>query len=482
MTSNGRRLVAGASWVYGLQLLTIVVQLGYAALTSRLADPAVFGAYSVALSIAALVNLLGSGGLSQTAARAPNADRASTRPLATYALLLGGGAAVFTLLTAGLWSAVWAAPQAAGAVRLLALSAAVMPFLSLSTGLLRRQGMFREMAIATFGANVAGMVIGLVAVLLFRSPESLAVSAIVGQWGTLAWAASRLRGALVPGRLALRSDNVRFSTKLVAVSVFQYISGNAPRWSVSHFIGAGVLGAWNRADVLSTVPFAQLQNALLQVIYPEFRRYPVGTSEARSAWLDMLSLIAWLTLPLGAVIAGIGPQLVHIALGPGWGLAAQILPLLALLGAVQPLMVLLAGALESASLFRAIWAAEAVAFLVSAIGVVMVATRHDYVFALLALIGATVGRHFVHIAQARRVGAVRLSELVRGYAQPVVFAVVLYGSLLALAAGGSSVASLPAGIIGLVALVTWVLVARSALPPLKILRRRGILGQRAGEA
>jgi hypothetical protein len=59
---------------------------------------------------------------------------------------------------------------------------------------------------------------------------------------------------------------------------------------------------------------------------------------------------------------------------------------------------------------------------------------------------------------------------------------VLYGSLLALAAGGASVASLPAGIIGLVALVTWVLVARSALPPLRILRRRGILGQRAGEA
>ncbi|MBF4628102.1 oligosaccharide flippase family protein [Curtobacterium flaccumfaciens] len=479
MTSNGRRLMAGASWVYGLQLLTVVVQLGYAALTSRLAAPGVFGAYSVALSIAALVNLLGSGGLSQTAARAPDAERSSTRPLATYALLLGVAAALFTLVTADLWSAFWGAPQAAGAVRLLAVSALVMPFLSLSTGLLRRQGAFREMAIATFCSNVVGMVAGAGAVLLFPSPESLAVSAIIGQWGTLLWAATRLRGALVPGRLALRSDNVRFSTKLVAVSVFQYISGNAPRWSVSQFVGAGVLGAWNRADVLSTVPFSQLQNALMQVIYPEFRRYEVGRSDAKAVWLDMLTLVAWLTLPIGAVIAGVGPEVVHLALGPGWELAGQILPLLAVLGAVQPLMILLAGALESAALFKAIWLSEAVAFVISAVGVAMVVVHQQYVFALLALIAAMIGRHVVHIIQAQRVRALGFRQLALGYAQPAGFALVLYGSLVVLFHDfGVGPVRVAVGLIGLAALAAWVGLTRRSFPPLEILHRRGILGRR----
>ncbi|TSD11091.1 oligosaccharide flippase family protein [Curtobacterium sp. KBS0715] len=482
MTSNGRRLMAGASWVYGLQLLTVVVQLAYAALTSRLAEPGVFGAYSVALSIAALVNLLGSGGLSQTAARAPDAERSSTRPLATYALLLGVAAALFTLATADLWSAFWGAPQASGAVRLLAASALVMPFLSLSTGLLRRQGVFRQMAIATFAANVVGMIVGAAAVLVFRSPESLAVSAIVGQWGTLLWAVTRLRGGLLPGRLALRSDNVQFSTKLVAVSVFQYISGNAPRWSVSQFVGAGVLGAWNRADVLSTIPFSQLQNALMQVIYPEFRRYEVGKSAARAAWLDMLTLVAWLTLPVGAVIAGVGPEVVRLALGPGWELAGQILPLLAVLGAVQPLMILLAGALEAAALFKAIWLSEAVAFVLSAVGVAMVVVHQQYVFALLALIAAMIGRHVVHIVQAHRVRALGLRQLALGYAQPAVFALVLYGSLVVLVHDfGFGPVRVAAGLVGLAVLVVWVGATRRSFPPLEILRRRGILG-RGGES
>ncbi|WP_182046053.1 oligosaccharide flippase family protein [Curtobacterium sp. ME26] len=476
MTSNGRRLMAGASWVYGLQLLTVVVQLAYAALTSRLAEPGVFGAYSVALSIAALVNLLGSGGLSQTAARAPDAERSSTRPLATYALLLGVAAALFTLATADLWSAFWGAPQASGAVRLLAASALVMPFLSLSTGLLRRQGVFRQMAIATFAANVVGMIVGAAAVLVLRSPESLAVSAIVGQWGSLVWAITRLRGGLLPGRLALRSDNVRFSTKLVVVSVFQYVSGNAPRWSVSQFVGAGVLGAWNRADVLSTIPFSQLQNALMQVIYPEFRRYEVGTSAARAAWLDMLTLVAWLTLPLGAVIAGVGPEVVRLALGPGWGLAGQILPLLAVLGAVQPLMILLAGALEAAALFKAIWLSEAVAFVLSAVGVAMVVVHQQYVFALLALIAAMIGRHMVHILQAHRVRALGLRQLALGYAQPAVFALVLYGSLVVLFHDfGFGPVRVAAGLVGLAVLVVWVGATRRSFPPLEVLRRRGIL-------
>lgn len=478
MSSIGRRLATGASWVYGLQLLTVAVQLGYAALTSRLADPSVFGAYSIALSIAAFVNLLGSGGLAQTAARAPDASRSSTRPLATYALLIGGGAALFTLMTAGLWSALWAAPHAAGPVRLLAVSALILPMLSLSSGLLRREGVFRELAVATFVANVIGMVIGAGAVLVFRSPESLAVSAIVGQWGTFIWAAARLRGALIPGRLTLRSDNVRFSSKIVAVSIVQYVSGNAPRWSVSQFIGTAVLGAWNRADVLSTVPFAQLQNALMQVIYPEFRRYPVGSTAARSAWVDMLGLVAWLTLPIGAFVAGLGPVVVGVVLGPGWAQAASILPLLAVLGALQPLMVLFAGALESASLFRAIWLAEALAFLISAAGVLLVLVRREYEFAILAMIAATVVRHVVHLLQAQRLKAVSLLAVTVGYAQPLAFAVVLYLALrLVVGSTSGSLAELVLGIFGFVTLGLWMLGRRRSFGPLAILRRRGILGR-----
>ncbi|PZF11064.1 hypothetical protein DEJ25_11835 [Curtobacterium sp. MCPF17_011] len=479
MSSIGRRLAAGASWVYGLQVLTVIVQLGYAALTSRSADPTVFGAYSVALSIAAFVNLLGSGGLAQTAARAPDAGRASTRPLATYALLIGVGAALFTLLTADLWCALWAAPHAAGTVRLLAVSALILPMLSLSNGLLRREGKFRDLAVATFVANVVGMVVGAGAVVVFRSPESLAVSAIVGQWGTFIWAAGRLRGAMVPGRLSLRSENVRFSTKIVAVSIFQYISGNAPRWSVSQFISTAVLGAWNRADVLSTVPFSQMQNALMQVIYPEFRRYAVGTAAARAAWLDMLSLVAWLTLPVGAVLAGVGPLAVSVVLGPGWGQAAAILPLLALLGALQPLMVLFAGVLESASLFRAIWVAEALAFLISAVGVFLVVVRREYAFAILAMILATVVRHIVHLVQARRLRAIGLVDVARGYLQPVAFALVMYGSSSMLTKGLSgSIPSAVLGASGLVVLVSWAAATRRDFGPLRILRSRGIIGGR----
>lgn len=479
MSSAGRRLAKGASWVYGLQLLTVIVQLGYAALTSRAADPTVFGAYSVALSIAAFVNLLGSGGLAQTAARASDADHASTRPLATYALLIGIGAAVFTLVTAGLWSELWAAPNAAGAVRLLALSALVLPLLSLSNGLLRREGLFRELALATFFANLLGMIIGAVAVTVFRTPESLAVSAIVGQWGTLLWAAGRLRGRLLPGPLSLVSDNVRFSTKIVAVSVFQYISGNAPRWSVSHFIGTAVLGSWNRADVLSTVPFSQLQNALMQVIYPEFRRYAVGTPAARAAWLDMLSLVAWLTLPLGAVLAGVGPTAVSLILGPGWGQAAEILPLLALLGALQPLMVLFAGVLESASLFRAIWIGEVLAFFLSAAGVALVIMSREYTFAIVAMILATLFRHIVHLLQARKLGALSLLDVARGYSHPVVFALIAYGCSFALIQGAiGSATGLVVGGVGIALLLIWVCRTRRDFGPLRILRRRGILGSR----
>jgi hypothetical protein len=125
---------------------------------------------------------------------------------------------------------------------------------------------------------------------------------------------------------------------------------------------------------------------------------------------------------------------------------------------------------------------EAIAFVLSAVGVAMVAVHQQYVFALVALIAAMVGRHVVHILAARRVRAIRLRRLVLGYAQPAAFALVLYFSLLALFRDSAvSLANVAGGSAGLVLLAGWVLVARRAFPPLEILRRRGILGRR-GEA
>lgn len=476
MKSTGRRLLAGALWTYGLQVATVVIQLGYAALTSRLASPHAFGAYSVALSIMALVNLLGSGGLSQTAARATELTAAHLRPLSGYAVALGVVAALFTLLTEPLWTALWAAPSASGTVRLLALSALVVPMLSLCNGAFRRLGKFRSLALVTFASNLLGMVAGAVLVAVFRSPEALAVSAIVAQFATTAYAVIRLRTLLVPQRFSFRADNVRFSTKLVAVSVFQYVSGNAPRWSVSHFIGTLPLGAWNRADVLTTVPFSQVQAALLQVIYPEFRKNELGTAQIRSVWRDMLTLVSWLTLPAGAIVAAAGPAVTQWLLGPGWARTADYIPLLAALGAVQPLVQLLAAGLESFARFGAIWVSEWAALALSIGGAVVVCFTHDVFAALLAMLVGALVRHVAHISWAVHAGNLSLGPLLSSYATSLGAAMVVFLVIRGVVA--PSPRGVPTQLIAtllLGAIVAIGLRFRHRLPPVAIARKRGIL-------
>lgn len=482
MSSAGTRLLSGALWSYGLQLATVVAQLGYAATTSRIASPSAFGDYSVALSIMALVNLLGSGGLSQTAARTPEVSAQHTRPLAAYALALGTAAAIFTLATNSLWVALWRAPSASGTVNVLALSAFIVPILSLCNGIFRRLGKFRSLALITFLSNVIGMIVGLFFVGLFRSPESLAVSAIVGQFGTAGWAIWKLRNLLVPSKFSFRAESILFSTKLVAISVVQYVSGNGPRWSVSHFVGTATLGAWNRADVLTTIPFSQVQAALLQVIYPEFRRYQPGTPEARQAWLDMLTLTSWLTLPAGAVVAAVGPPMTEILLGPGWGQAAAFIPILAVLGGIQPLVMLLSAALESSALFKPIWLSECVALLLSLAGAVYVSLHQFGLAALITMAAASFVRHAIHIGYAVRVRALPGLQIFKVYVFAVTFAASLFLSLSLIVAPrpATSVTQI-GGALLLLAIVAGCALLRHRLPPILVARRRHMFAFKPGE-
>lgn len=161
---TGTRLWQGAAWLYGAQVVTVIAQFAYAAVTSRFVSDDGFGIYAVALSVTGFVTLIASGGLGQSVGRMSSVDTDRLRSLITYAAILGTASAVFTIATAKAWAQLWNAPDAIPLIRWYAITAFLAPISGLATGLTRRIGRFRALSISTILSNITGMAIGLACV------------------------------------------------------------------------------------------------------------------------------------------------------------------------------------------------------------------------------------------------------------------------------------------------------------------------------
>jgi O-antigen/teichoic acid export membrane protein len=401
---GGGRVLAGALWGYGAQILTILFQLGYAVVVSRLAGAAEFGVYSVALSITALISLIANGGMSQAVARLMDLDKMVVGALTSFALILGVAVAAFTFFTADFWASLWRVPDATDTIRWLSVSAILSPMFSLLTGLARRTGQFSRLATVTVSSNVIGMLLGIAAVAAWGNASSLVVSAVSAQALMVASLSVKYRGYLGLRRLSAAVPHVAFSLKLVVAGILQYAVGNLGKWSATRSFGAPVMGQWNRAEVLTTIPMQQAQSAMVQAVYPEFRHDVRSSVRAKAVWAEMLLMVAWLSAPAGMILAVIAPLLIPWILGSEWTQAAQFAVPLSIGVAIQPVSVLLASALESLGSFRRIWLTDIVLFILQVILVLWMLAANDVSIIVWGIALTNGARLLIHSSIAIRIG------------------------------------------------------------------------------
>lgn len=473
--SKLRALAAYAAWMFGSQVVTALLQFGYAAVTSRLVPDTGFGAFAVALSLAALITLIAQGGLGQAAARTPELVPGKLSFLILVSLGLGLVAGLLLVALALPWALLWDAPEAVAPARVIGVTAFLAPLCGLLLGIMRRLGEFRAIAISAVITSAAGMGFGVVAVMLAPGPMTLLVSPVVAavlltivaliltrhQW----WARPQFAGA--------RGD-LGFAWRVLSLTMLSYLIGNVGKWSVSRWVGTDSLGQWNRADVLTTVPIEQGSGALTRAVYPEFRHDIGVQSRTRQAWTDYLILTAWACFPVAAILAGAAPVATAILFGPGWGLAATIAPLVAIRAGISAVDTALGSALESVGRFRLLFATAVVSVAVNGAGAVVTAMTGSWVAALVGLLAAVLVRHLLNVALTARHGALDGWRLAEGYLWALVASGFLGGGAALLSAGITGGLPPAFRVIGATivagALATGCVKWRS-LPPTRILER-----------
>lgn len=469
--------------MYGAQLATITAQLIYAAITSRFVSDTGFGAYAIALTVSSVIGLFANGGLGQTVARMQTLDRDTLRSLLTFAVILGLFAAGLLLATAEFWAWLWGASDAATPIRWCAVGAFVAPGLGLSTGLLLREGRFRSLAIATLVTNIFGFALGAIVVLAFRSGASLLASALTAQVALAITVFVLSRGRLL-GLTSLRAAraHLMFSWQVTAQNLGSWLSGSVGSWTISRVFAPAILGQWNRGDVLTTIPFQQVQNAMVQAVYPEFRHDIDGPTRARHVWPDLLGLVAWLALPLAGAAAVVAPALIPVLFGAGWGLAATFSSALSVIAATRMVRVLLGTAVEALGRYIWMWAGIAIEFAFVAGGALGAGVAHNFWLVLLGIGAGIVAAHIAHILLCWRAGYLDARVLLGHYAGALAGGLAAAGISWLIVVAITQAQAMP--FIVILAAIALLVVVGGAwqwghlLPPVRLAKKYGLLPRR----
>jgi O-antigen/teichoic acid export membrane protein len=474
----------GAVWNYSAQIVTVLVQFGYAAASSRLLPAHDFGVYAAGLASVNLINVVALAGLQQVVGRMKELDRDRLSGLLVYALVVGVVAAAVSYCSAPLWAAVWGVPDVVGTIHVLAFTSFAAPLVALGQGLSLRLGLFKRLAVRTVVANAAGMALGVLAVMAWRTTESLAVSQAIAQIAVAALLLWACRDHF-RGRPSLRQtlSDVRFSGLVLVSTLLTYWSSNIGKLSVSNSLGTATLGNWNRADAITTNPFYTLGWAITQAVYPEFRHDIDNPDRARRVWSDLLGIVGWVCIPLATFVSVLAPVVVSLLLGDGWAVAAQYASVLAIIGGIQPVVFLLIYAFEALGRFSWSWAAYTVSLVINVASAIVAASVRDvWPIFIGSLVGFAVF-HTMHLVLASRKNLIDVRRVLTHYAEIAAFSVALAAVLftvvhlqLVLAISPLIVLAVAIGTV-----VGVVLLAKNLhrFPPIRLARAYGVLGSKA---
>lgn len=144
------------------------------------------------------------------------------------------------------------------------------------------------------------------------------VSRTTGAWILCRW----LPGP--PGKLEEVTTMLRFAFRTYGNFCLTYFGRNVDNILIGKVYGPGPLGFYDRAYHLSSMIPNQVSMPITSVAVAALSRLRGNPEKYRQYYKKMLSLIAFVGMPIGAVFTLTGKDIVLILLGPQWGTAGEI--------------------------------------------------------------------------------------------------------------------------------------------------------------
>lgn len=390
-----RSIGRGAVWA---ALSNIVMRLGSLAVTAvvaRILAPDEFGVFAVALAVFVVVTSLAELGMASAVARSPMEPSDIAGTVTSISVLVSLALAALMAVFASPLAVLLGVPDAAGPVRVLAISLALTGLFAVPGAQLVREFRQDRIFVATVAGFVPANVVLVVMALAGHGATSFAWSRVVGQLVTglvfVAFLKHRYRPQWRP---ELVGPLLRFGLPLSLANLINWTLLNADYLVIGRLLSEAQVGVYMIAFTVASWSTAVLGSVLNGVVVPAFGRVQGDVAAMRAALVTAVRLVALVALPIAATTMALAPSLVRTVFGPAWADAAPVLVVLAAYGATFAFTLLFvnvlvaAGATRNLLLVQVAWVVALVVAMVAGVevgGLVGAAWAHVVVVLAVAM-------------------------------------------------------------------------------------------------
>ena len=338
----------GVPWTLLTYAATRVVTLATTLVLARLLAPEDFGLFAMAVLGMELLSVFSGLWLGAALIVRPDMDRRAQGTVLTLLLAAGAVFALALLAATPAVAAFFGQPQLKGLVMLLAAVLVVSGMNWFYETLLQRELAFRRRFAGQMVRTLAFSIAALGLASLGADAWSLPVAYLCGHLahGTalLLLAPYRVRPAFDRGE-ARRI--VRGGRGFLGQDLATFLSANADYVAVGRILGPAQLGFYAMAYRQAELPHYAIAEPVGKVTFPAFAQMRHRGEDVRSAFLDVLRMVALVTCPAGVVLSAAAVPFTLALLGEEWLPMAAPLAVLGVWAVMRPLQVTVGNLLNS---------------------------------------------------------------------------------------------------------------------------------------
>ena len=315
----------GASFTVGTSSLIFIIQTAGMIIMARLLSPNDFGLVTMVLAISLLLQNFGVNGFTEAIIQKEDINHKQISTLFWINVSLSFVIAVLFIAVSPIITWYYKEPRLTSIIIVIS---STFVFTGLSTqhlAILKRNMQFKKLAINDISASLIGNIIP-----IFLAWRGWGYWALVAKW--VIWPLSTTVGAWIfcgwwPG-LPARNSGVRPLIKY-AIHVYgnfamSYLRRNLDKILIGRYFGTQQLGYYDRSYHLSSMLPTQIVGPLNNVALSTFSRLADDPAKYRHHYLQVISILAFIGMPLSAALSLSSADVILLLLGPQWHEAGRI--------------------------------------------------------------------------------------------------------------------------------------------------------------
>jgi PST family polysaccharide transporter len=328
----------GVAWITGARACAQIVEFTIGVVLARILAPEDFGLLEMISVLTGFLALFGELGFGAALIQREHVTEEHVSTVFWLNVITGAFLAALLLVTAPLIARLYGDARLRPLASVVAVIFLMTPLNMVQSAMLERVMNFKLVALAEVASVAVSSTLAVVLALRGLGTWSLVAKSMAFSLTTtlVLWAFSSWRPRFLFSRSAVK-DLLGFSGNLVGFMAINYWARKADDLLIGWRMGPAQLGIYGRAYSMMMMPISEVSSVLGKVLFPALSRMAGDKPRTKQLYLRCVSIIAFVTFPIMALIFGSAESLILAVYGPKWQAVAPVVRVFCVVGAFQSL-------------------------------------------------------------------------------------------------------------------------------------------------